>query len=322
MQVRAARGAARGWVPAGDHESVEALALSAWAGDRPERKVTLSGAIASATVPTRSLPSRGPSTGVPDSGDAFLDHVAGGVCRIGRKPWSASKRGELRVGVYDDRVLPRLVDLALGRPFEKTRARVAVGLTGQVLEVGFGSGRNVPHYPSAVTRVLAVEPNAAGRKLAAERIAASKVPVEFVGLDGQDLPLADESVDHVLVTWTLCTIPDAERALAEVRRVLRPGGSLHFVEHGRSPRSRIARWQDRITPTWGKVAGGCHLNRSIPDLIAGSDLTVTRLEAYRMPGLELFGFMFEGAAAKASPPTPERATVTCRQSDRRTGLPA
>ena len=225
--------------------------------------------------------------------NALCHDIAGSV-------FIARMRRDLTVGVYGDHVLPRLVDLTLGRPFEKTRARVAAGLTGEVLEVGFGSGRNVPHYPSAVSRVLAVDPAAAGRKLAAERIAASQVPVEFVGLDGQDLPLADESVDHVLVTWTLCTIPDVERALAEVRRVLRPGGSLHFVEHGRSPRSRIARWQDRVTPTWGKLAGGCHLNRSIPDLIAGSDLTVTRLDAYRISGPEVFGFMFEGAAIKAS----------------------
>jgi SAM-dependent methyltransferase len=233
-----------------------------------------------------------------DLANALRDHITPSDCHLGRKPSPAGMRGELTVGVYDEHVLPRLVDLTLGRPFEKTRARVAAGLTGEILEVGFGSGRNVPHYPSEVTRVLAVEPAAAGRRLAAERVAASKVPVEFVGLDGQNLPLADESVDHVLVTWTLCTIPDVKRALAEVRRVLRPGGNLHFVEHGRSPRPRIARWQDRVTPTWGKVAGGCHLNRSIPDLIAGSDLTVTRLDAYRMSGLELFGFMFEGAAVK------------------------
>jgi ubiquinone/menaquinone biosynthesis C-methylase UbiE len=179
---------------------------------------------------------------------------------------------------------------------------VAAGLTGEVLEVGFGSGRNVPHYPSAVTRVLAVDPDSVGRKLASGRVAASRVPVEFVGLDGQDLPLADESVDHVLITWTLCTIPDVGRALAEVRRVLRGGGSLHFVEHGRSPRSRIAWWQDRITPTWGKVAGGCHLNRSIPDLIAEAGLTVTRLETYPTTGLGPFGFMFEGTATKESQP--------------------
>jgi ubiquinone/menaquinone biosynthesis C-methylase UbiE len=151
------------------------------------------------------------------------------------------------VSVYDDHVLPRLVDLVLGRPFEKTRARVAAGLAGEVLEVGFGSGRNVPHYPSAVTRVLAVEPAAAGRRLAAERVAASKVPVEFVGLDGQNLPLANESVDHVLVTWTLCTIPDVQRALDEMRRVLRPGGSLHFVEHGRSPAVATSTGRSRIS---------------------------------------------------------------------------
>jgi len=203
------------------------------------------------------------------------------------------------MGCYDDRVLPRFVDLALGGPFEQTRARVTAGLTGEVLEVGFGSGRNVPHYPAEVTRVLAVDPATGARKLAARRMAASRVPVEFVGLDGQDLSLADESVDHVLVTWTLCTIPDVERAMAEIGRVLRFGGSLHFVEHGRSPRSRVAAWQDRLTPTWGKVSGGCHLNRSIPDLIVGSGLTMTRLQTYPISRLGPFGFMFEGAATKA-----------------------
>lgn len=140
------------------------------------------------------------------------------------------------MGFYGDRVLPRIVDLALsGKEFARVRARVASTLDGEVVEVGFGSGRNVPHYPATVSRVRAVDPATVGRELAARRVAASPVPVEYVGLDGQHLPLDDASADHVLTTWTLCTIPDVEGALDEIRRVLRPGGALHFVEHGRSP---------------------------------------------------------------------------------------
>ncbi len=199
---------------------------------------------------------------------------------------------------YTDRVLPRVIDVVLGKPFEETRARVASGLSGDVLEVGFGSGRNVPHYPASVTGVRAVDPAAHGRRIAAPRLAASQVPVSFVGLDGQDLPLDEESVDHVLVTWTLCTIPDVDRALGEIRRVLRPGGSLHFVEHGRSPDDSAARWQDRITPLWGRVAGGCRLNRRIPDLIEDSGLVMQRLSTYRANGPELFSRLYEGVATK------------------------
>ena len=140
------------------------------------------------------------------------------------------------VGFYREHIVPRLADMTLnGRPFDCLRARVTTDLGGEVLEIGFGSGRNLPHYPATVTRVRAVEPSAVGRKLAAGRVAASTVPVEFVGLDGQELPVEDASIDHVLTTWTLCTIPDVARALHEVGRVLKPSGSFHFVEHGRAP---------------------------------------------------------------------------------------
>src|ERR1700729_4094846 len=148
------------------------------------------------------------------------------------------------MGFYEDQVLPRFIDVMLGKGMEDVRARVAAGLSGDVLELGFGSGRNLPHAPASVTRLLAVEPAAASRTLAAQRVAEAPFPVDWIGLDGQDLPLKSESVDHVLVTWTLCTIPDVERALRESHRVLRPGGTLHFVEHGRSPRAPVAKWQD------------------------------------------------------------------------------
>jgi ubiquinone/menaquinone biosynthesis C-methylase UbiE len=203
------------------------------------------------------------------------------------------------MGFYEERVLPRLVDVALsGRALGRLRARVASRLEGQVLEVGFGSGRNVPYYGPAVTSVRAVDPATAARKLAAKRISASPVAVEYIGLDGERLPLEDACIDHVLTTWTLCTIPDASRALDEIRRVLRPGGALHFVEHGRSPDPKVARWQDRLTPIQRRVAGGCHLNRPIDQLIASAGLELSRLDTFSLRGPRVFGYMFEGSATK------------------------
>jgi ubiquinone/menaquinone biosynthesis C-methylase UbiE len=202
---------------------------------------------------------------------------------------------------YEQHVVPYITDIALsGKSFRRLRARVASSLSGDVLEVGFGSGRNVPHYPTAVTRVRAVDPALVGRRLAAKRVAASPIPVEYVGLDGEQLPIADASVDHVLTTWTLCTIPDVHRALTEIRRVLRPGGSLHFLEHGRSPDPKIARRQDRFTPLQMSLAGGCHLNRPIDDLLAAAALPATRLENYYLKGPKAFGYMYEGVATKTS----------------------
>jgi ubiquinone/menaquinone biosynthesis C-methylase UbiE len=201
------------------------------------------------------------------------------------------------MGWYVDRVLPRIVDVALrGGDFAAIRARVCAGLEGEVLEVGFGSGLNVPHYPPAVRRVLAVDPATAGRRLAADRVAASRVPVEYVGLDGEQLPLDDGSVDHVLTTWTLCTIPEVDRALGEMRRVLRPGGSLHFVEHGLAPQPGIARWQHRLTPIQRRVFGGCHLDRPIDAIVERAGLRLTALDTYFAGGPKFFTHMFEGNA--------------------------
>jgi len=203
------------------------------------------------------------------------------------------------VGFYEQRIVPYIVDVALsGNEFARLRARVASGLEGEVLEVGFGSGRNVPHYPPAVKRVQAVDPATVGRRLAAKRVAASPIPVEYVGLDGQTLPIESETVDHVLTTWTLCTIPDVGRALGEIRRVLRPGGALHFLEHGRSPDAKVSRWQDRITPINRRIAGGCHPNRPIDSLLTEADLEVTRLENYYVRGPKALSYMFEGVARR------------------------
>lgn len=200
---------------------------------------------------------------------------------------------------YADRVLPRVTDLALrGKEFTEIRGRVCAGLSGEVVEVGFGSGRNVPCYPPTVRRVRAVDPATLGRKLASRRVAASAVPVEYVGLDGEDLPIDDGTVDHVLTTWTLCTVPDVHRALTEVRRVLRPGGTLHFVEHGRAPDPKVARWQDRLTPVQRRVFGGCHLNRPIDQLLTGAGLELARIDKYYASGPKVFGYMYEGEATR------------------------
>jgi ubiquinone/menaquinone biosynthesis C-methylase UbiE len=204
------------------------------------------------------------------------------------------------VGFYGNQVVPRFTDLVMRRgELTPIRARVAASLEGDVLEIGFGSGLNVPHYPAAVTRVRAVDPATVGRKLAAKRVASSSVTVQYVDLDGQNLSLDSASVDHVLTTWTLCSIPDVARALGEIRRVLRPGGLFHFVEHGRSPEPRIAEWQDRLTPLQRRLAGGCHLNRPIDHLVRDSGLELSRLENYYAKGPRPFGYMFEGVATKS-----------------------
>jgi ubiquinone/menaquinone biosynthesis C-methylase UbiE len=203
------------------------------------------------------------------------------------------------MGIYRDQVLPRFTDVVMrSAEFAAIRARVTAELTGEVLEIGFGSGLNSPYYPPAVTRVLAVDPATLGRKLAAKRVAAGRVPVEYVGLDAQSLAMEPASVDHVLSTWSLCTIPDVALALTEIHRVLRPGGSLHFVEHGLSPEARVARWQDRLTPLQRCLAGGCHLNRPIDRIVTGSGLNLSTMTNYYMKGPKPLGYIFEGRAVK------------------------
>ena len=203
------------------------------------------------------------------------------------------------MGVYGDQVLPRVLDLWMrGADVRAVRARVAAGLAGEVIEIGFGSGLNVPLYPAAVTRVRAVDPATVGRRLAATRISAHAAPVEFTGTDAQALAADDASADFVLSTWTLCTIADPGRALAEAYRVLRPGGALRFVEHGLSPDPRVARAQRRLTPLHRRVVGGCHLDRPIADLLTGAGFQLTQLENYYFHRPQAVGYTYEGAAAK------------------------
>ena len=202
-------------------------------------------------------------------------------------------------GLYERHVLPRIVDKACGtKDITALRARVAVGLRGEVLEIGFGSGLNLPHLPATVDRLLAVDPARVGQKLAARRLANGRVPVEFVGLDGQDVPLDDESVDTALVTFTLCTIPDPARALREVARVLRPGGTIHFLEHGLSPDAPVAKWQRRLTPIQRKVFGGCHFDRPIDELITAAGLEIVELRNHYLRGPKTPSYLYEGIARK------------------------
>ncbi|HUY45447.1 MAG TPA: methyltransferase domain-containing protein [Streptosporangiaceae bacterium] len=210
------------------------------------------------------------------------------------QPWQT-----YRMGIYRDQILPRALDLLMrSGEVGRLRARVAAGLDGEVLEIGCGSGLNIPYYPAVVKRVRAVDPAAVGRKLAAKRAAACPVPVEFVGVDAQALPLDDASIDNVLSTWTLCTIPDAGRALAEIYRVLRPGGALRFVEHGLAPDAGVARVQHRLTPLHQRVAGGCRLDRPIAEMIASAGLELGRLDTYYLTRPHALGYTYEGVAAK------------------------
>jgi len=185
------------------------------------------------------------------------------------------------VGLYADQILPRAINVVLrGGEFAGPRARAAAGLDGEVLEIGFGSGLNIPYYPAGLKRVRAVDPAAAGRRLAAGRAAACAVPIEYVGSNAEALRVADSSVDHVLSTWTLCTIPDVARALAELRRVLRPGGAFRFVEHGLAPDRGVARLQQLLTPLQRRAFGGCHLDRRIDRLVVAAGLELTQLDTY------------------------------------------
>ena len=188
------------------------------------------------------------------------------------------------MGIWATQVTPRLV--ASGGEDEKIRAlraRACAGLHGEVVELGFGSGLNIGLYPTAVTRVVAVEPSDVAWELGAERRARSPIPIDRGDLDGQWLSLPDASADAVLSTFTLCTIPDVRRALAEVRRVLRPGAALHFLEHGIAPEEGVQRWQRLIEPVQKKVFDGCHLTRTIDRLVEESGLVVADIERAYAP---------------------------------------
>jgi ubiquinone/menaquinone biosynthesis C-methylase UbiE len=204
------------------------------------------------------------------------------------------------MSIYQTHVLPRLLHLAMRQeallPF---RRRVISAAEGRVLEVGIGSGLNLPLYGPAVCTVIGLEPSPELLRMAGDRAAAAPVPVELLEASAEAVPLDAASIDTVVMTWTLCTIPNAHCALGELRRVLKPGGSLLFVEHGRAPEPGVARWQDRLDPLWHRVAGGCHLNRKIDSLISANDFRIDALANARLRGPRTHTFLYEGRARPA-----------------------
>ena len=202
------------------------------------------------------------------------------------------------MGFYQDRIVPHLVNLSMRNSrLGPYRERIASRAEGRVLEIGVGAGANLPLYTDRATEVLGVEPHPRLLNMAASKI--GHVPTKLIEGSAESIPLDDSSVDTVVTTWTLCTIPDIAKALTEMRRVLKPGGQLLFVEHGLSPDQGVRTWQDRLNPVWKKIAGGCNLNRPITDLIEAAGFRVSRLEKGYMQGPKPMTFMYEGAARPA-----------------------
>ena len=199
---------------------------------------------------------------------------------------------------YEDRALPRLINLACGtKPTQMQREKVVPGASGDVLEVGFGSGLNLPFYDRAnVRRIWALEPSSGMRELAAEPIAKSGLDIELIDLPGEEIPLDDDCVDTVLITYTLCTIVDVASALDGMRRVLKPDGKLLFCEHGKAPDGNVVKWQERMNPTWRRFAGGCNMNRDIPAILATAGFDIKDDNRMYIPGIKSLSYNYWGSA--------------------------
>jgi SAM-dependent methyltransferase len=195
------------------------------------------------------------------------------------------------MGIYDKHILPRVIDLAMRNgQLAPYRERVLAGAEGRVLEIGVGSGPNLPYYPSQATEIIGLEPHLTLQAMA------TRAGFRVVPGSAEVIPLDSSSVDTVVTTWTLCSIPDVEAALLEMRRVLRPSGKLLFVEHGLAPDAGVQRWQHRLTPLWKCIAGGCHLDRDIPALIRTAGFEIGEMDTDHMPGPRPMTFMYEGWA--------------------------
>lgn len=199
---------------------------------------------------------------------------------------------------YAEHILPHLIDLACStRPQRKQREKIVHLAEGDVLEIGFGSGLNLPYYDAAkVRRVFGLEPSAGMRKKAQPMIEKSDIEVELIDLPGEEIPLEAASVDTVLVTYTLCTIPDAVAALEGMRRVLKPGGRLIYCEHGAAPDAAVRKWQDRLNTPWSRMAGGCNMNRDVPELLGAGGFEITTDERMYIPGPRILNYNFWGTA--------------------------
>jgi len=202
------------------------------------------------------------------------------------------------MGFYEDHILPRGIDWGMsGERFSRLRKQYLEGVSGRVLEVGFGSGLNLPHFSHRVSHLYALDPSLLGRRLAAQRIQKVSFPVEFVELEGPRIALPDRSVDAVVSTWTVCTIPDPVAALKEIRRVLKPEGRYTFLEHGRSPDRRVARLQNLWNPIQKWAFGGCHVNRRIDQLVLAAGLRLLEYENFYMEGPKVLTYMYGGTAS-------------------------
>jgi ubiquinone/menaquinone biosynthesis C-methylase UbiE len=242
---------------------------------------------------------------------AAHSHHAGGDLRAGAARLASRSDASIKGGVkpgtgrsmgfYGHYILPRLIDVAM-RNKETTRLRSVwiPQACGDVLEVGIGSGLNLRFYSSHVQRVYGFDPSIELQRMARKQAETGPTPVEFVSQSAEEpLPLADASIDTVVLTWTLCSIPNPPKALQEMKRVLRPSGRMIFLEHGRSPDPGVAVWQDRLTPGWKRIGGGCHLNRKVDELITAAGFQITELKTCYLPGPRPMTYTYQGFAQVA-----------------------
>ena len=201
------------------------------------------------------------------------------------------------MSLYNDHVLPHVINLSMrNRELLPYRQRVVSAANGRVLEVGVGSGLNLPLYGDQVREILGLEPSPRLTSMAQSLAERSQAPVKWIGASAEAIPIENASIDTVVMTWTLCSIPDTAAALAEIRRVLGPTGELLFVEHGLAPDDGVRKWQDRLTPVWKRIGGGCHLNRPIRSLVENAGFAITELRTGYMKGPKPMTFMYEGRA--------------------------
>lgn len=204
------------------------------------------------------------------------------------------------MGFYGKYIFPKIVDRVMdSKDMRAARDKTLEGVTGDIFEIGFGTGLNLDHYPQHVRRITTADVNPGMAKAAQRRIAASKIDVDNRVLNGESLPFDDGSFDSVVCTWTLCSIANADKALAELRRVLRPKGRFFFIEHGLSDDPKIRKWQDRLTPYWKIIGDGCHLNRDAGALLRDNGFALAKLENFYMDGPRFATYMYQGVAEKA-----------------------
>jgi ubiquinone/menaquinone biosynthesis C-methylase UbiE len=199
--------------------------------------------------------------------------------------------------LYNRYLLPKLINLAMSREHAaRLRAAHIPAARGVVLEAGIGSGLNIPFYSSAVTKLYGIDPSVELLAMARKKVLAAPFPIDLITGSAEHVPLLGESIDTVVITWSLCSIGDAPAALGEMRRVLKPGGAFIFVEHGLSTDQHVRKWQNRLTPFWRPWTGGCHLNRKIDDLIRDAGFTISNLRVEYVPGPKVFTFTYHGLA--------------------------